>query len=227
MRRFLTVVLAGLLALAGGVVVSGQAFGAVVNCTGDLTGTVNADVIVPSNSTCNIQGATVNGNVSVQAGGRIIINGGSTINGNVWAPSLGTDTQTFSEGRTFSAIICNSKITGTVTLDKAPSEVTVGGTSRALGKGCGGNSIGGNVTLANNTGPVSLSENGGPCQNVPGGTCGIGGNANVNSNTGPVSVFDNNITGNLSCALNGTITAAGNTVGGTKNGQCASGGNGP
>lgn len=222
MRRFLFVVLAGLLALAGGVAVSGQAFGATVNCSGDLTGTVNADVIVPSNSTCNIQEATVNGNVSVQAGGRIIIGSGSTINGNVWAPSLGTDTSVFGEGHPFSAIICNSKITGTVTLDKAPSEVTVGGESAALQGGCGGNSIGSNVTLASNRGPVSLSANGGQCK-APGGTCGIGGNANVNSNTGTATVTDNNITGNLNCASNGSVFTSGNTVGGTRNGQCASG----
>lgn len=221
MRRVLTVVLAGLLALAGGVAVSGQAFGASVNCSGNLAGSVNADVIVPPNSTCNIQGATVNGNVSVQAGGRIIIGGGSTINGNVWAPSLGADTEFFG-GRSFSAIICNSKITGTVTLDKGPSEVTVGGESNALQGGCGGNSIGSNVTLAANRGPVSLSANGGACQ-APGGTCGIGGNANVNSNTASATVTDNHITGNLNCAANGEVSASGNTVGGTKNGQCASG----
>src|SRR5437899_7580788 len=109
--RVLAVITAVVLAATGGVLIGGDAF-ATFTCTGSpSTSPINDQVIVPSGATCNLQGITVNGNVSVQPGGRLIIGGGSTINGNVSSQRAGTDPNSPFTGP-FSILVCNSRISG-------------------------------------------------------------------------------------------------------------------
>ena len=219
-RRVLAVMVAGLMVAGGAVFSQGAMAVPSLACTGPMSGTINANLFVPSGSTCNLQGATVNGNVAVQPGGRLVVGGGSTINGNLSSQSAGTDTTTnpFGPAESFSVVVCNSKITGTTIISDSASQVLLGGTSVG-GGGCGGNSFGNNVSLSDNHAAVIFSNNGGACA-APGGTCGVTGNVNITNNTpGPVTVRGNVISGNLSCFGNGTVTSAGNTAK-NKNGQC-------
>jgi len=192
-------------------------------CTGEIDGpqTINANLVVPSGVTCNLQGPglVINGNVSVQPGGRLIIGGATQVNGNVTSTGAGTDstTDTFAVPESFSVVICNSTITGSVSISSSASQVLVGGTS-AGGGGCGGNNIGGDVNLTSNRGQVSVSENSGDDCNIR--TCRIGGNVSLTSNKGPTFVVNNDIGGNLACTSNGSVTASGNTAN-QKLGQCA------
>jgi hypothetical protein len=223
MRKTVVAVLAaGLLAATGGVLYTGAAFGA-TQCTGEIDGpqTIKANLVVPSGSTCNLQGPglVINGDLTVQPGGRLVSGGGTVINGNVSSTQAGTDSTTnpFGPSESFSVVMCNTTVKGNTTISQSNSQVLVGGTS-AGGGGCGGNNLGGNVIIQNNLGRVSLSENSASDCNI--GTCGIGGNATVNGNTGPTFVLDNAIGGNLACSSNGTMTASGNTAK-NKSGQCA------
>ncbi len=230
MRKTLTL-LAGTLLIAGGAAVMAAPAQAAFNpyaCnTGSVYnnaffGTTPGRVIVPSGATCNLQGATVGGSVLVQPGGSLIIGGGSTIKGGVSSSSAGTGNgDPFGTGaENFSVIICNSTISGALSVSNSASQVLIGGTS-STGGGCGGNNIAGSVTVSSNQGIVSVSDNGGSCA-APGGTCGIGGNLSATSNVGPTKIFNNVIAAGLACSNNTPpITGSGNTTGGSKSGQCS------
>jgi hypothetical protein len=224
--------LAGVLLVAGWLTVMAAPAQAVFNpaaCnTGSdyatsFSGTTPGNVVVPSGATCNLQGATIGGNVIVQPGGRLIIGGGTTVKGYVTSGGAGTDTANpFGTGpEAFSVIICNSTIGGPVSVSNAASQVLIGGTS-STGGGCGGNNIAGNVSVSNNQSLVTVSENGGTCR-APGGTCKIGGSLFASNNVGPTKIFNNVIAGALACSNNapGAITGGGNTTGGSKTGQCS------
>ena len=188
-----------------------------------FSGTVTGNVIVPAGATCNLQGATIGGSIVVQPGGRLIVGGGTSIGGSVTASNPGTDTANpFGTGNeAFSVIMCNSRVTGSVSVSGAASQVLIGGTSTTGGQ-CGGNNIGGSVSLSNNHGPVTVAGNmPSPDCRAPGGTCGIGGSLSLTNNTpGPVTVRDNAVTGSISCSGNGTVSSGGNTSP-SKTGQCA------
>jgi hypothetical protein len=227
-RKIFSIVTVVLLAVGAGLVgeqAASAAFNpATCNTGADYAtaffGSTPGNVIVPSGATCNLQEATVGGNVVVQPGGRLIIGSGTVVKGSVTANNAGTDTASpLGSPQAFSVIICNSTIGGNVSISGSASEVTVGGNSS--GGGCGGNSIGGGVSVSNNHGRVEVSDNSpGPDCHVSAG-CKVGGGVSVFNNTGPVEVNNNKITGGLSCSGNGTISSSGNTTGGAKSGQCA------
>src|SRR4051812_47195612 len=212
-KTIVAVMVAAVVAVAGGAVYSNSAFAAGVTCTGTpgtLSGsTITGNVTVPSGSWCNIQGQTVNGNVNVSAGAGLVIGSGSTINGNVYAPSgagsfAGNPCAT--PGITTFSIVLGSgnQINGSVTASGAASTVIVGG------GGCGSETIQQSLAVGSNKGAVFVDGNS------------IGKNAAITSNTpGPVDVSNNTVTANLSCFGNASITSSGNTVGGNNSGgQC-------
>jgi hypothetical protein len=224
--RFVSAAAIALL-LGGGLLVQQSASAATYTCTSVFSGTTSGGVVVPSGATCNLQGATVNGTVSVAPGGRLISGSDTVITGGVSASHAGTDNaDPFASGaEDFSVIICNTTISGPVSISYSESQVLVGGTSSS-GGGCGGNNIAGSVTLSYNQGPVTLAENSpnGDC-NIK--NCHIGGSVSISYNkigpvlNPPVVVLDNKISGGLSCSNNGDISGSNNSTGGPKTGQCA------
>jgi hypothetical protein len=177
-----------------------------LTCTGTNSG-IYSSVIVPSGFTCYLEGATVNGSVTVQPGGRLAVFG-STIKGSVNSDRAGTDTNRIF----FSIVICESSITGSVTITRATSNVFVGDPD----VGCDNNTIGGSVTLnSNDVGPELINNK-------------ISGSVTVNSNQGvthddPQSAhvqFDT-ITGALNCAGNVNGVKGGVNTAAAKTGQCA------
>jgi hypothetical protein len=105
--------------------------------------------------------------------------------------------------------ICGSSVAGAVTIRGATRPVLIGGTS---GAACGTDTIGGSVTLTQNTGGVTLA-----------GTT-ITGSVTITANTGGTVIAGNTITGVLSCSTNTPLPGDGgqpNTVKGTATGQCS------
>jgi hypothetical protein len=194
-------------------------------CSGD--GSNGGTIIVPSGTTCNLQGSTV-GSVFVQAGGRLISGSGTHITGSVYSSGAGTDTTSdpFALGAArynFSIIICNTTIDASINVQGSASNVVIGDDEN-----CGSNKIGGSVNLSNNTGGVEMLNDVGSC---PIGGCGIGGSVTVNNNTGvthddpeSAEIGANKIAGSLACSGNANGVSndgSPNTVTGARTGQCA------
>jgi hypothetical protein len=245
MRRALQGMVAVALLALGGVVVPGAlADTPITVCTGTIYGpTPIGSVTVPSGNTCDLQGITVKGNVNVDPGGRLVIGGTSTVKGSISSQRAGSDTTTdpMGNGQSFSVVICNTHVTGTVTITQATDRVVVGGGP------CGGNALDDAVTLNGNQAGVELVGNApeavaGACyieNPIPTGlgvTCRIKGTVNVNNNNGTVNppytgesaaVGYNQVGDNLNCKgnVNGVTdissSSDSNTAGGTKTGQCA------
>jgi len=221
MRRTIFLVVAAMLVTtAGSMLSSGDAFGVTQNCSGTFSGSFTGTLSVPSGAVCELQGATITGNVSVLPGGALIVGGGTTITGQLSAidPGKASGNPFGTGAENFSVIVCNSKVNGKTSVTGAVSQVLLGGTS-STGGGCGGNKFGNNVAVTSNKGRVTVSDNGGACA-APGGTCGITGSLSVTSNKpGPVTITNNTITTTLSCTSNAGVTSSGNTAT-TKTGQC-------
>ncbi len=151
-----------------------------------ITGSYNGSLTVAKGQVvCIGNGGTVKGSVAVAAGGALYINGGS-IAGSV------------SSSAALAVTFCAATITASLSLSNTSGPVTIGGT------GCGGNTIGGGVSVSNSSGAVALENNH------------IAGSLSVSSNTGGVTVTGNTITGSASLTKNsGGFTYSGNTVHGS------------
>jgi hypothetical protein len=151
-----------------------------------ITSSYNSSLIVAKGQVvCIGSGGKVNGSVSVASGGALYVNGGS-ITGSV--SSSGALAITF----------CGTALSGSVSISNTSGPVTIGGA------GCAGNTVGGSMALAGNSGTISLQNNH------------ITGSLAVASNTGGVSVTGNTITGSASLTNNsGAFTYSGNTVRGS------------
>jgi hypothetical protein len=247
MRKAVLGVAIGLVALGGPLV--GVASAGKLTCTTAYYGqTINSNVVVPSGNTCNLQGSRVKGSVTVEPGGRLVVGGTSRVEGSIASKKAGSDTTTdpMGNGQSFSVVICNTKVSGDVTITQSIDRVVVGGGP------CGGNAILGAVELTANTGGVELVGNApqaesGACPiedpRPPVGfgldtPCRIDGNTKVSNNSGSIdppysgasesaAVGYNNIGGNLNCVGNANgvtdiaVSSDSNTVAGSKSGQCA------
>lgn len=203
-------------------------------------GTITGNVTVNSGGSLVTSGGTIQGNLT-SSGGTIEFQGATTVNGNIQATdsqfvaaagtlirgnlsvtgdsvfcSLGTSTQavtiqgnvsvqSLSNGATIQ-YICSTTVNGNVSYEDNGSTGIIGGTST-----CGGNTIGGNLTITSNTGPLTIGNNK------------VNGNIAIQSNTAAVTITSNN--------ANGTITVSGN-LGGTMtsnsaNGTCSLSGDNP
>jgi hypothetical protein len=166
--------------------------------TGPFSGVINGNVVVPDGATCDLENATVTGNVLVQKGAILFVGLGApvTISGNLQADQ------------------CASVI-----LSNGGAPVSVGGNvgfHSCTGPGVIG-FLTGQVTIHGN---FLCQSNSAPCVAENGS---IDGNANVSNNSGGTSfVVGNQIGGNLLCFGNTDVSDGGvsNTVAGKKLGQC-------
>ncbi len=176
--------------------------------TGQMTQTVTCTVIsgtrqgplTLTGSTC-LQGATVNGAVTVAAGGSLAADH-SLLNGNVT-----------SNGAT-AIRLCTSSFNGSVSLTKTTGFVLIGDGADSDDVGavpCGGNTINGAVSVVNSSGSVELGGNS------------VSGAVSLSGGTGPAAELErNHVTGALTCTGNvppPTDDAQAN-VAGTRAGQC-------
>ena len=159
-----------------------------MSSAGHLTQTVTCSVVsgtrqgnlTVTGSTC-LQGATVNGTVTVAAGGSLaadhsVLNGGLISN------------------RATAVRMCNSTVNGAVSLTKTTGFVLIGDGADSDDVGvapCGGNTIKGSLSIVNSSGPVELGGN-----TV---TQGI----SLTGSTGPAAELEgNHLTGTLACTGN-------------------------
>lgn len=107
-------------------------------CAVNLTGVHNGPLNVDATGTC-LNGATVNGPVTVTAGG-ILVAGNSTIHGPIRADGANTVT------------LCGTVVDGPVTAVRTSGALTLGDSTRA----CSPNTIRGPLTLSSNFGLVTV-----------------------------------------------------------------------
>ncbi len=171
-----------------------------------VTGTFNGPIVIGAGKVgCIAAGATVNGPVTVSAGGALVTSG-ATING------------ALSSAGALGVALCGTKITGAVTVTGSILPVLLGGGS------CAGDTFSAAVSLSGNhlgvlfdndtvTGSLNISNNFFGVT-IAGNT--ETGNATVSSNTGGVSFTKNTLHGNLVITNNsGGFTFSGNTISGT------------
>jgi hypothetical protein len=184
---------------------------ATVTCNGTLSGTVNQSVLVPSGSTCTLNGARIAGNVTVNSGG-VLTTGtilSNTISGDV--TNHGGDVTlscfTISGSLTSTGGGVNLPGNGTSCVRRVNGSVSVSGANPA---DLLDTSIGGRVSV---TGSVSAPF-------IEGNQ--IGGSLSITANAGTAQVFGNLVGGALGCVANATApNTGGNSVSGARSGQCA------
>lgn len=162
-------------------------------CNGMYNGTFNGSITVSNGQTCTFVGGTINGQVTV-TGGTLVLSG-TTVTQNVQ----------INDGAFF--IGPSASIEGNLQIQYLP-------TGPGQNQVCG-TTVSGNLQFQNNGTAVQIGSASAACT---GNT--VGGNLLVDSNTASTQLFNNNITLNLNCAANSSITGGGNRAKG-KNGQCA------
>jgi hypothetical protein len=170
-----------------------------VTCTGGsndpLTGTINANVVVPAGASCRIAG-TVNGNVTAYKGAAVGIRKDSIVSGNYTCNSC------------LFADLHGSTIGGNVSISKETD-----------GSFIEGSTITGNLTIqSSDADGDSFAIGTGPMDALPNN---IGGNLTFSKNTGPSSIMDNTIVGNLTCDRNAPAPASSGNTAESFQGQCA------
>jgi hypothetical protein len=187
-----------------GIAIMAPEFAAANSITGNLT--VSAGQVV------NLSQQTVTGNVTV-TGGTLILRNGSRIGGNLQVSggsvslaksAIGGNAQ-FDGGGSFS-IGEGVAINGNLQIGNLPA-------SAGLNTVCG-SSVGGNLEFHNNNAPAAIGSGSGCAGNL------VGGNLQVNNNFAQVQVFGNQVTNNLQCQQNSSITGGGNAAR-SKQGQCS------
>jgi hypothetical protein len=172
-------------------------------CTGSLQGVINGNVVVPDGATCQLNNATVTGNVFVSTGASLAMGvlGSVMISGNLQADhcaSVGV-------------------ISFTTSLLSIGGNVAIRSCTEMSGYDVSSGSSG-SVTIGGN---FLCQTNSAPCFAQRGS---IGGNTIVSGNFGGTSIVaGNEIGGNLLCLRNTAVidSSAPNTVFGKKLGQCA------
>ena len=160
-----------------------------VECRGTLGAvTVVGSVIVPDDATCVLDGTSVQGSVVVKSRATLRATG-ITMSGTVAGQGPGTvDVRSSSIGNGFS--VTEGEPVGSVTL--ASSSVT------------------GDVSLADNRGPVDLGGNE------------VGGSIRADENTGCLEISANRTVNGLQCQDNLPAPTGGGDVAAQKQGQCVS-----
>jgi hypothetical protein len=173
------------------------------SCTGPLQGVISGNVFVPDGATCQLDNATVTGNVLVGAGATLAVGvlGSVTISGDLQADhcaSVGV-------------------ISFTTSLLSIGGNVAIRSCTEMSGYDVSSGSSG-SVTIGGN---FLCRANSAPCFAQRGS---IGGNTIVSDNSGGTSIVaGNEIDGNLLCFGNTAVinASAPNTVFGKRLGQCA------
>jgi cytoskeletal protein CcmA (bactofilin family) len=202
-------------------------------CNGTFDGTFNGNITVASGQSLTftnngeITGSvTVNGSLDLEGviGGNLTVNGGSVflgpaaqVKGTVQISQASTVTltgaavsgnlkiQSLSGGS--QATVCGTQVKGNLQAQTNASPLEIGGTTS---QGCAGNTIGGNLTVSNNTAALQVDSNT------------VGGNLTVDNDSAMTDVSGNSVGGNLECQDDNTVThIALNMVKGNNQGQCA------
>jgi hypothetical protein len=222
MKR-LMVGLAALGLIGFGMVGSPRVDAAAGVCSGVITGTTGS-LIVPSDASsgqCELDGAIVNGNVTVQAGGDLNMHNCTKIAGsltatnaeriNIWGCTSskigGNLTMTGSSSDALESDICSLTLGGTLQVSGVSHDVIVDGDPNEsscdpFGGPFGGGGpngpvvIGGHATFSNNSGLVELA------QATVNGSVNVTGNSANADPEGSAELEGNKINGGLSCTNN-------------------------
>jgi MBG domain (YGX type) len=209
------------------------------SCNGAYTGTFNGNITVAAGEYCEIDGGTVNGNLTSNGGTVVLIN--AKVTGNVQISG------TSSSPGARQHVVCGSTVQSNLQFQNDTNPITIGGTT---GSNCGPNTIAGNLQLQNNSaaalisvGQTSVGKNL-QVQNNPGtvtitsdttginlqvtndtggvtvSTNKVGGDLQVQNDSPSTAVASNTVTGKLQCSGNAGISGSGNTAA-QKQGQCA------
>jgi hypothetical protein len=168
----------------------------------------NSLIVLSGQSVCITSSGSVNGNITVNAGGALSDIGGP-VNGNI-----------ASTGATAFTLCGVNKVNGAVTVQNSTGFVLIGDNGDDGSPGCAGNTINSNVTVSGNSAGVEIGGNA------------INGTLTVNSNTGGglqaedavPEVENNSISGSLGCTGNNPAPSNDgqkNSVKGSRTGQCA------
>jgi len=183
-------------------------------CNGVYSGIFNGNVTVSAGQNCEFVNGSITGNVQVRGGnlalsddligGNLQISGGgfsvtsfTAIEGNLQVQNLPSGT-VLNE-------ICDSTVNGNLQFQNNGTPVQIGSASSSS---CGGNVIGGNLQVQNNTAATAIFDNT------------IQGNLQDQNNTGSTQVFSNTTSGNLQCENDASITGGDNAAKQLQ-GQCA------
>jgi len=184
-------------------------------------GTFNGNITVAANQICEIDGGVVNGSMTSN-GGIVILLGGATVTGNVLISGTATGS-----GGALPHQVCGATVKGNLEIQNDSSGITVGGTN------CGATRVAGNLKVQNDSGAVTItstSVNGNLTVMDNTSTILLNGNTvsqnlqvqnNTDAAANSTQVLNNNVSGNLVCSGNASITGQGNTAQ-SKQGQCAS-----
>jgi hypothetical protein len=174
------------------------------------TGSVNGGITVNGGGRLDVLGGTVTGNIAVQSGGALSFQGG------VLGGSLtGTGATLFS--------VCGAKLQSNVSLSSSTAFALIGDAGDDGSPACAGNTVGGSVTLSNNTAGAEVGGN-----TITGGLSltGTTGAGQGPENANP-EIEANKISGGLSCSGNTPPPindGQPNAVSGKRSGQCSVGG---
>jgi hypothetical protein len=212
--------------------------------------TIVGNLIVPSGASCTLTGVLVTGGVQLQQGAVSFTANSSYIFGDLQSQGAAITLTNSSSGIFYAPAITTISGHLQVTGGSLFAEgVFVRGDLQANALDSvviGGVSIGGNLTIQNTIGVppvfgtnfvcgatvgnnVQLQANGHAATFTVGASGAVGcpsntilGNAEMNNNQAVVTIIGNIVTGNLQCqdSPSALPTGSGNTVGGTKNGQC-------
>jgi hypothetical protein len=164
--------------------------------------------VLAGQAICITSTGSVNGNITVNSGGALSDVGGS-VNGNI-----------VSTGATAFTLCGVNKVNGAVTVQGSTGFVLIGDAGDDGSPGCAGNTINSDVTVSSNSAGAEIGGNA------------ISGNVTLNSNSGAglrledryPEVEKNSIGGSLGCTANSPAPindGQGNTVKGSRTGQCA------
>jgi microsomal dipeptidase-like Zn-dependent dipeptidase len=185
-----------------------------------LGGTFSGNINVAPNQVCEIYGGVVNGHV-MSTGGVVSLLSGTTVSGNVNITGTATG-----PGATLSNQVCGATVKGNLAIQNDGNAITVGGTN------CGPTAVGGNLQVQSDAGAVSIAstsisgnmtvQDNTSTVLLSGNT--VSGDMQVQNNTDAAAnatqVLNNQVTKNLLCIGNSSITGQGNTAK-SKQGQCA------
>lgn len=179
-------------------------------CTAPIIGGSTGDLVVPSGAHCHLFGVTVDGTITVQAGGALDTRNGTSISKHVFARDARR------------VVLWDTDIYGQVHVTGTTGPVSIGASSCNLDPIAGGNihlfknhgyvgvcqmSIRNNLNVQDNDRFVTLIENR------------AGNNIIVQRNVS-THIFDNEADNNLICHGNAPLKYSGNVVGGKAIGQC-------
>jgi uncharacterized repeat protein (TIGR03803 family) len=205
------------------------------SCNGAYSGTFNGNLTVSNGQNCIFVSGGVTGNVrqdggnliliQSQVGGDVQVNGGGTFTVGPGTTIMGNLQILSLPGGPGQNQVCGSTVNGDLRFHNNGTAVEIGSASPGL---CAGNTIGGNLTVLDNTAPaIAVGNTVGNNLTVRDNSAAttVDGN-NVTDdlqdqdNAGPTQVFNNVVGNNLQCRNDTSITGGGNTAM-QKHGQCS------